>query len=114
MSARTHASFSSLALALLQVTDIFKKEGGLYARFAVCLLVDHGYQTRVGVITAGEFGVSQVRGVELMYVCTWWCAGGGGYCTGLEGHQAVETLGVWASGQRLGVTRGNPAHAGAG
>jgi hypothetical protein len=84
-----------LALALLQVTDIFKKEGGLYARFAVCLLVDHGYQTRVGVITAGEFGVSQVRGVELMYVCTWWCAGGGGI---VQGWRGTRRLRHWAYG----------------
>jgi site-specific DNA-cytosine methylase len=46
------------------VADIFKKEGGLYGRFAICLLVEHGYQVRAGVLTAGEFGVSQVRARE--------------------------------------------------
>jgi DNA (cytosine-5)-methyltransferase 1 len=40
---------------------VFKKENGKYARFAVCMLCEHGYQSRVGVITAGNYGVPQGR-----------------------------------------------------
>eukprot|EP00877_Chromochloris_zofingiensis_P009059 jgi/Chrzof1/4406/Cz14g11270.t1 len=44
-----------------QVMDVFKKQGGIYARFAVCMLVANGYQTRVGMLTAGHYGCPQGR-----------------------------------------------------
>jgi hypothetical protein len=44
-----------------QVTDICKKESAMYARYALMLMVDSGYQGRMGICTAGHYGCSQVR-----------------------------------------------------
>jgi hypothetical protein len=46
---------------VLQVTDILKKEDGKYARFSMITMLQHGYQGRVGVMTAGFYGAAQVR-----------------------------------------------------
>ncbi|KIY92332.1 DNA (cytosine-5-)-methyltransferase [Monoraphidium neglectum] len=44
-----------------QVMDIFKNCGGLYVRTAAALLTEMAYQTRTGVLTAGCYGVAQIR-----------------------------------------------------
>lgn len=46
---------------LPQVTDIIKgKEAGKYARWSMITVLQHGYQGRVGVMTAGNYGTPQV------------------------------------------------------
>jgi hypothetical protein len=43
------------------VTDIYKKEDAKYARFTLVTMLQHGYQTRAGILTAGNYGAPQVR-----------------------------------------------------
>lgn len=52
--------------------DIFKNEGGVYARTAAALLAEMAYQTRTGVLTAGHYGVAQIR----QRVIVWGAASG--------------------------------------
>jgi hypothetical protein len=51
---------------LAQVTDIIKgKEAGKYARWSMITVLQHGYQGRVGVMTAGNYGTPQVSCADL-------------------------------------------------
>lgn len=43
------------------VVDILKFSGGFLARYAVGRLVSMGYQTRLGIMAAGSYGLPQVR-----------------------------------------------------
>lgn len=43
------------------VLDILSKENGMYAKFATARLLKQRYQTRTGIIPAGEHGVAQGR-----------------------------------------------------
>ncbi|KAL6746411.1 hypothetical protein V8C86DRAFT_2944009 [Haematococcus lacustris] len=44
-----------------QVTDMFKKEDARYARFCTAALSSMGYQCRIGVLLAGDYGCPQGR-----------------------------------------------------
>lgn len=48
-------------MILPQVTEVFSKEAGIYARFAIMRMAQMGYQTRAGILTAGQYGAPQVR-----------------------------------------------------
>jgi site-specific DNA-cytosine methylase len=43
------------------VLDILSKENGMYAKYATARLLQQRYQTRLGMIPAGEHGVAQGR-----------------------------------------------------
>jgi len=60
-----------------QVMDIFKNNGGVYARTAAALLTEMRYQSRTGVLTAGFYGVAQVRGCFGSFVGARRVSGGG-------------------------------------
>lgn len=51
----------ALCVPARQVTDIYKKEDAKYARFTLVTMLQHGYQTRAGILTAGNYGAPQVR-----------------------------------------------------
>ncbi|KAF8062783.1 CMT3 [Scenedesmus sp. PABB004] len=44
-----------------QVTDVFKKEAAIYARYALMQSIRQNYQARAGILTAGHYGVAQGR-----------------------------------------------------
>lgn len=43
------------------VLDILSKEDGMYAKYATARLLQQRYQTRTGIIPAGEHGIAQGR-----------------------------------------------------
>jgi hypothetical protein len=55
-----------------QVTDILKKEDGKYARFSMITMLLHGYQARVGILTAGHYGPPQASHATLHGFVTMW------------------------------------------
>lgn len=63
----TSCMWPALMCAQPQVTDIYKKEEALYARFSIFTMLQHGYQARAGILTAGFYGTPEVGAHSRQY-----------------------------------------------
>ncbi len=61
----------------------------MYARYTVCQLVRHGYQTRVGQCTAGNYGCAQVS-MGVTAIAMFQALG----CHTTNGHDSLHNLGL--------------------